>query len=285
MAAIRKADPVKALNRKGVMMLLLVGAAFAAIAVFAVAASRKTLIDDQFCLSLQPLPVSTVVIADFSDAPLDSQAEAVRRAVFHERDVLPHYGKLTLLTVNAEGPYEPGEHLSRCSPLPVQDANILNHTPSAVRQQWDRNFGAPIDRAIAAMIKAPESDSSPIMEAVTAASWRADWSPTQARRRLVLISDLMQHGPDGSLYQGDAVGLARTTSAKGAPPDLTGVEVEIVVLRRPGHLAVQTEVAEPFWVAWFTVRGAASVRFQGEREPRRASTALLQILSPQQTRP
>jgi hypothetical protein len=223
---------------------------------------------------------STVIVDDLSDAPLGSQREALLQAVLAERDRTPERGKLVLLSVNAASPFEPVERLALCSPLPERASNVMVHTPSKVRDRWRDDFGQPVEAAAAAASRSPGSAASPIVEAVSAAAWRPDWSASQEHRRLVIISDLLQHDPQGfSLYRQDVTAFTRAVLAHKAVPDLGGVEVEIVELKRPDQLARQAAMAEPFWVAWLTARGASEVRFQGEPRARRPDPELVRLLS------
>jgi hypothetical protein len=263
------------LDRKGLVMLLAAGVLAVLVAVAGVLVSRHPPVDRQFCPLTGSLPASVMVIADATDPFTESQASELSQTIAEARDDLPQFGKLTLLLVDPNRPYEPAEQVSLCSPLRARDANPINHNPERVAQRWDEAFGAPVTAAIATLTHVPASRTSPLLEAVTAASWRPDWSPATPHRKLIIISDLLAHDPgDFSLYQGDpAVTFPRSKLARDATPNLAGVEVEITVLHRPPYLMRQSEVAEPFWVSWLTARGAASVRFTGEARPRFPSSA------------
>lgn len=276
---------IRQANRRSVMMIVGTAAVLLVGGVATFANGSGTGVGGDSCASAAA-PRTTIALADMSDAPLPSQTGVLRQAVREEAEATPRHGRLTLFAINGGSAFEPREVISLCSPPHREDFSMLVRTPERAERRWRKGFGDPFEDAAIRIATAPGSAASPLIESITAATWQPYWSANQGHRRLVIVSDLFEHQPGGfSLYTGGAAAFARSTLAHQAAPDLSGVEVEIVTLRRPDLLARQAAVVEPFWVAWLTARGATSVRFSGEDRPRRADSALVQLLANPQPRP
>jgi hypothetical protein len=224
------------------------------------------------CRLDQRLESSVTIIVDTTDALTRLQASRLAAAVRDAREALPIHGRLTLLFLDADNPFDPREILSLCNPGSVRDLNPFTQTASRVERRWRASFEAPIDAAVEALTRAPTARRSPIIETIAAATARPDFDSRVPRRRLLVVSDLLQHEPGGySHYTGDLrwPRFAASRLADAAWADLTGVEVEIEYLRRPESARVQTEAHRAFWHEWFMRSGAASVRFLGAPAPLR----------------
>jgi hypothetical protein len=222
------------------------------------------------CRLDQRLESSVTIIVDTTDALTRLQASRLAAAVRDAREALPIHGKLTLLFLDAANPFDPREILSLCNPGSVRDLNPFTQTASRVQRRWRESFEAPIDAAVEALTRAPTARRSPIMETIAAATARPDFDSRVPRRRLLVVSDLLQHEPGGySHYTGDMRWQRFLSSrpAASAWADLAGVEVAIEYLRRPESARQQTDAHRAFWRDWFVWSGAASVRFLGAPAP------------------
>jgi hypothetical protein len=213
------------------------------------------------------LPVaSTVIMVDTSDELNDVQRKRVKATVGTERDRLPRGGRLTVLGLNPEKPWEPLEIVSACNPGTAADANPIFVTRSRTDKQWSAAFGAPIEAAIIRANSGPASPNSPIIATIAAALTRPDFDSRTPNRRLILISDMLEHqnGAYSQLKGGD---LWR--SYQSSPPgkrtvlDLRGTEVAIDYLARPQYAAVQGTRHREFWRRLFAESGATGVTFVG----------------------
>jgi hypothetical protein len=216
------------------------------------------------------LETSVTIIVDTTDPLTRLQASRLAAAVRDAREALPIHAKLTLLVLDAANPFDPHEILSLCNPGSVRDLNPFTQTASRVARRWRESFEAPIDAAVEALTRAPTAPRSPIIETIAAATARPDFDSRIPRRRLLVVSDLLQHEPGGySHYTGDVrwQRFASSRLAASAWADLAGVEVEIEYLRRPESARLQSDAHRAFWRDWFLRSGATSVRFFGAPEP------------------
>jgi hypothetical protein len=102
--------------------------------------------------------------------------------------------------------------------------------------------------------------ASPIVAGLRAVAADPDFGAEIPRRRLVLVSDLLEHDPRGfSLYVSDADYAGWRAQAPTGPPDLAHVDLRIVPLDRPDHAARQSAALEVFWPAFFDAADVQSV--------------------------
>ena len=79
-------------------------------------------------------------------------------------------------------------------------------------------------------------------------------------RRLVLVSDLLEHNPQGfSLYVPDANYAQWQAASPSGPPDLARVDLRIVPIDRPDHAERQAYAADQFWPAFFDAADVQTV--------------------------
>jgi hypothetical protein len=143
-------------------------------------------------------------------------------------------------------------------------ANPFYQNPDRIARVWKRDFANKLDQAVSALANAPTAERSPILDSIAAASWRRDFDRRIPNRRLIVVSDLLEYDPgDFSLYRkGNPWLRFRHSAVSGqAQAELSGVSVQIELLRRPAWLALQAGTVRAFWQQWLGQRGATSVEF------------------------
>jgi hypothetical protein len=237
------------------MIALMLGVVFA---LFAVVAFNQppSLMADTSCRMDRKDPAHTIILIDQSDPFNPNDLDWVYEFVDAEARALPKYGRLTILTPNAANPYEPKRIHFACSPGSAAEANPIFQNPKMVEQSWQSEFYAPLLEQVETALLDTRQPSSPLVEAVYAVSDRADFQPGDTSRRLVLVSDLMQHSDGFSFYRAGAdyeaflgSDLARMT------PRLDQVDVVARIVPRQIYDLPMAEV-KAFWRAYFDEAGA-----------------------------
>ncbi len=149
-------------------------------------------------------PAHTIVLIDQSDPFNPNDLDWVYEFVDAEARSLPKYGRLTVLTPNAADPYSPSVVFSNCTPGSVEDANPVFQNPQMIDDTWRDTFYQPLVTEVEAAMVTTRQSSSPLFEAVFAITDRADFQPEHGQRRIVLVSDLMQHSDGFSFYNAGA---------------------------------------------------------------------------------
>jgi len=126
------------------------------------------------------------------------------------------------------------------------EANPLISNPHQQRRQWLESFKAPLMRALEMAMSSDSADQSPIMESVQSVALTTLLTPEAkgAPRRLILVSDLLQHTDEFSFYKSipEFSSLSDNTNYAKLKTNLSGVDVELWVLRN--HTKDATALAD-----------------------------------------
>jgi len=233
--------------------------ALAVFSLFAVAAfnSPPALDGQTACRMDRKDPAHTIVLIDQSDPFNPNDLNWVHEFVDTEARSLPKYGRLTVLTPNASDPFNPSTVFSQCSPGSVEDANPIFQNPRMIDDTWRDTFYKPLVTEVEAVLVDTRQPSSPLSEAVYAIADRADFQKARKHRRVVLVSDLMQHSAEFSFYKTGADYIAFKESRLGDQiPDMSDVEVVARIVPRQNYDLPLSDV-KAFWRSYFETAGAA----------------------------
>ena len=212
---------------------------------------------DTNCRTDRKDPAHTILLIDQSDPFTENDLGWVQEFVDAEARTLPRYGRLTVMVPNAADPYDPNVIFAKCSPGSAEDANPILSNPRMVEDTWRDTFFHPLSSKIETALKDKRQPASPLSEALFAAADRADFQSGKKNRRLVLVSDLMQHSADYSFYKmGANYEAFGDTKLAGYMPTLDGVDVVARIVPRREYDLPLGEV-KTFWRAYFRNTGAA----------------------------
>ncbi len=201
-------------------------------------------------------PAHTVLLIDQSDPFNPNDLDWVYALVDAEARTLPRFGRLTVMTPNAADPFDPKVIYMACSPGSVEDANPVFQNPRMIDDIWRDTFYTPLKEKIEQAMLETRQPSSPLLEAVYSIADRADFQRTKKPRKIVMVSDLMQHSEAMSFYRSGA-GFDKLAETKLAErmPDMQGVEVAARIVPRQEYDLPMSEV-KAFWRAYFDQTGA-----------------------------
>ena len=161
------------------------------------------------------------------------------------------------------GPLEP--LLTVCNPGDPDEASELTRSPALIRRRLEERYRAPLERVFRDLLDRLQAPETPLMENVQAiavtqfSSRRYDG----LSKRLVLVTDLLQHSDNLSFYGGlpDYASFARSPGADALRTDLDGVEAEILLVQREIHESLggpRRVIA--FWERWVADQGGQVTR-------------------------
>ncbi|MGE3142091.1 MAG: hypothetical protein AB7L65_02110, partial [Hyphomonadaceae bacterium] len=219
--------------------------------------------DEQtLCRTDQPLAAHTIILVDATDKLEPRHRRLLRAVVRQEGQRLARYQRLTLLSLRADRPQEPRILFSLCNPGDGQSVNPLFQNTRLAQARWESAFGEALDRAVRRAAGARAASASPILAGLRAIAADPDFTADVSARRLVLVSDMLEFTPGGfSLYGPQADFTHWRAISPLSPPDLTGVQVRVAALDRPGHEAEQAHARDAFWAPYFDAAGARETRF------------------------
>ena len=201
-------------------------------------------------------PAHTILLIDQSDPFNTNDLGWVSEFMDEEARLLPKYGRLTVLTPNAAAPYDLIEVYSHCSPGSAEKANPVTQNPRMIEDAWRENFYAPLKASIEIVLTEKSQNASPLAEAIYSIGDRADFTADTQIRRLLIISDLMQHSEAFSFYRtgADFEAFSSTRLAEDIP-DLSHVSVTARIVPREIYDLPLSDV-KYFWSQYFTRTGA-----------------------------
>ena len=241
------------------LCLLLVAGAFAAAAW--VQAGKLEVDPETLCAVDRVLPGHVVFLIDKTDPLPERLVEELTSELHEVRRSLGSGERLSLFMIDERVEDHFSPLFSRCSPGRGDEANELYENPRMIQRVFDRAFGAPVEQALAELVKVTTAPRSPILEAIQLV---AAWPPFRdaQSRRLVVVSDLLQNVEELSHYREQApfAQLAGGAYLERVLPDLGGVDIRLRVVSRPVRTARERPLQDAdhaaFWRDYFAATGA-----------------------------
>jgi hypothetical protein len=220
----------------------------------AVPTDAKTL-----CPTKRPPSEIMVILLDVSDRFSAPQRLQLENQLARLRDSIPRFGLVEVYTVGHRRwrlttPYD-----RLCNPGTGAELNQMYQNPQLARKKWD-GFAAKLKEDIDKQMAARPMKTSPIFEAIQSTALRTFGKPVYdgLPKRLVIVSDLMQHVPRGlSMYQGVPPfdEFKKTDYFARVRSDLKGVSVLVYYLVRP-DVKQQDRKHLDFWDEYLEFQGA-----------------------------
>lgn len=251
-------------QRLGVVLLLVAGAGLGAIfGLKLYLQAQRTPIDPETLCPLAGGNAQVAILFDKTE-PYNRIQQRFLTRFFRELEAeLPVGARVSLFVVDADSPDRLGPVLSICNPGDGRDANALYENPARLQRRWRERFQAPLAAAIKDFMQPARSDRSPIMEMLQVIALTAFPAGTDAvPKRLIVVSDMLQHTPEWSHYRGqlDFRALQRSPYYQRVRTDLRGAEAQILYLRRDGAEAIQTKRHAYFWADYIeSIRGRTTL--------------------------
>jgi hypothetical protein len=236
----------------GGLAVLALGVLAAGAYVYATVAPTPTLDQSTLCPVDGPRAVA-VVLLDATDEIPEVAKREIRTVLVDMAETLPAY---ELLEIRLLDPKTPGGKsiFSRCNPGDGTGLSEYTANPRLARQRWLEGFRAPLDLALEEGFHALPGKTSPIMETIQRiAVERFTGRAVEAvPKSLVVISDMMQHGPDYSQYSGDlSFGRFKSSRAyKKVQTDLHGADVLVYYIQRQTGKPINSADHIKFWADW-----------------------------------
>lgn len=239
----------------GAVMLALGAFAYAGLALRPPPTDPATL-----CRTDRALAAHTIIFIDTSDRLEARHRRKLEAVAAQERARLGQYDRLTILRLDSRKPQEPRVLFSKCLPLPPDQANPFVQNPREVRARWEEDFAGALESALRSAQSSGPNRASPLLAGLRAVAADPDFGAEIPQRRLVVMSDMLEHDPDGfSLYAEGADFRRWRAMSPARPADLSRVAVRIVPIDRPDHVDRQNQALEHFWPDYFDAALAASV--------------------------
>jgi hypothetical protein len=219
-------------------------------------------VDEQTLCPVATGPVAeTVFLFDLTDPLTPAQNGQLRQQIESILDTAPLGTQFTMGVVSPD-PAHWGATDPLCKPRSDEDVTALTQNVALVQARYDDLFLTPLRAKIDGMIGATGADSSPIMESLQALlADTPGFATTSVPRRVIIVSDLLQHSDVMSFYRGeDWDSFAASTAFARLNRSLDGAEVLIFRIPRPVDRIDDPAIIDHFWLRYLDLQGAQAPR-------------------------
>lgn len=204
----------------------------------------------------------TAILIDATDSLDDAQIKsATERAADLIGNRLAVHEWTGVFVLDEENLILPSPRIALCNPGGGDECNPLFANCRDAAREFDEKFAAPVAAEIRALAGLPPDDRSPILEMIRAVSLDGGFDSTR-KRRLIIVSDMLQNTPAYSHYGGD-FNFSEWQKSDYARDflrlPLAETEVEIWYVKRAGLEHLQTHGHIEFWNQYFAATGARVV--------------------------
>lgn len=252
-------DTKKAVAIFSVGALLLGGLLFS----FTAAKSEADKIDhDNFCHKDQ-LPEIVAVLIDHTDSLNTIQKASLETRLWDLAGGVAKNGAIRFFSVDnvSNATLEP--NFTLCNPGSEKEVSEFTGNKRQARKRYKEKFANIIQKNLDDILTAKTADESPIMEAVqsvTVTSFLGEKNRSPVKK-LILISDLLEHTSKFSLYNGipDFEDYSKSDHWNAVKANMQGIDIQILYLNRGNdHQNAKLKV---FWQMYFLEQGAREVNF------------------------
>jgi hypothetical protein len=253
--------------------LLIVAAASASVAIWYqyVTAERPPTLDRTTYCPLSGPRAVTVLLLDTSDDLPEIGKREVQKYLLDRAEAVPTYG---LLDIRQLDPIALGGRVvfSRCNPGDGSNLSEFRGNPALANKHWREGFLAPLRQALSGGLAPQVSNTSPIMAAIQAIAvdrFTGRGAETMSKQ-LIVVSDLVEHGPAYSQYTGDLSyeRFRRSAAYNEFRTNLNGAAVSFFYVQRLTRKPLPSIEHIAFWQQWVrdnNGRFQEAVKLQGVR--------------------
>jgi hypothetical protein len=215
-----------------------------------------------FCPVNGDLPAHVVIVIDQSDPFASGDVQWVDRVITDVARRVPRGGRVSLMALRSDTPYDQEAVFTGCSPGSPALADPRYENPEMIRVAWETHLVNPLREHAAEILRdtAQPQPTSPLIEAITGIRDRADFQDEVRDRRIVILSDLVQNSADFSFFQSGVSWGAFQRSRLGGDDiaELEDVAIEIRLVPRRSDRFTDREL-RAFWRQFGEASGAEVV--------------------------
>lgn len=197
---------------------------------------------------------ATVILLDSSDVLPDVTRRELRTYLFDAATSVPEHGLLEIRLLDPNSPSGLAV-FSKCNPGDGADLDEFTGNPRLARKRWEDGFRKPLEAALdGSMGRESETQSSPILSTLQSISVDRFTGSRAASipKTLIVISDLIEHGPTYSQYSGDLSfeKFRKSDQYRRVKTDLNGAEVSFRYIQRVTRKPINSASHIQFWTDW-----------------------------------
>jgi len=209
------------------------------------------------------LSAVNVILIDRTDKITEIQATDIRKSLEEmATSSLPHE-KFRFYEIVSAAASELRPLLDVCNPGKIDDQTVAGklETTEISKRIFNERFIGTLKSVLERLLTMETQPDSPIMELIQAAVVQdIKHAPGGIPRRLIIVSDLMQHSTTYSQYKGlGEKAFFASQAYRRLATDLTGVDVRVLYIPRFSGGSTQPPGHREFWTRFFKELGSRSV--------------------------
>ncbi len=212
----------------------------------------KVKLDEYLCIRDATPPQHDIVLVDATDT-LSSANMRETRKLINDRILkqLPKNGRLTIISFTGDVDGFFNGTFTRCNP--GKDANQFYENPEKKAREWRNKFINVLDGFLTKLENIPTADSTPLLEVLQIISADSAFSPEIEKRRIFIISDLLQSHGGVSFYKSNLnfENEMKKSYFSELEIDLKGVEIILLQVERTAQKDFQGKKQRDFWKGLF----------------------------------
>lgn len=213
-----------------------------------------------FCRKDKPTAITAILI-DHTDNINPTQKAALEVRLWEVAQSIPKNSMIKVYSVRDTSKKILAPDIELCNPGNGKDSNNITGNTDLANKRYEDKFKKPISEILDRVVSASTSQQSPIMESVQSVAITSFVGEERgvAKKKLILVSDLLEHTEKFSLYNKDIPDFAvykESSHWRFVKADLKNVDVEIYMLRRDGQDLLQNNKLIGFWTEFFVNQGA-----------------------------
>lgn len=197
----------------------------------------------------------TVILIDHTDNLNAIQRASLERRLWEVASSVPKNSLFKVYTVGntEDNPLVPV--LEKCNPGDEGSVSRVSGNPEFTKRKYESEFKNPIQNVLNKVIVDQGDNVSPIMESLQSLSVTSfiEEKYRKSEKRLILVSDLLQHSKGFSVYKEfpDFSALKNTAYWRSVKADFDNVDVKIYFLNRRNAGSLQTARLLRLWSDYF----------------------------------
>ena len=259
MASRKRSKKAKS-DKVGYVLIAVVVAVLVAIAVFIVM-NRGVEVDKESMCRSDGAFDRHIVVVDMTDNYNSIQVQQIKHIIEQIVSGLSISEQIQLYFINNTLPSEMKAEIALCNPGDGTGKSEIYSNPKLFKKRWDERFNKPLHAKMRDFSGDYTSSKSPILETIQAVNNIAIPYVREEDRRykITLISDMIQNSEDLSFFKTRLSSLAHFVDSPGynkTRTDLSGVDFDIVIVRRDKYESLQSRDYIDFWVEVLTSMSA-----------------------------
>lgn len=256
-------------NRKhDIGAMLLFGVAIVSIGtffyLFSAAKSDQMSIDEHNCKA-KNIPEIIAVVIDYTDSINAIQKASLEKYLQDIAYTMSKNGKLKFYSVQDMNNGTLDAELEVCNPGNEDGVSEWTGNKKLARKKYEEQFTSQIEKQLNMLLTAKTANSSPIMRSLQSVyvTNMKGHDVEHSKKKLILVSDLLEHTDAFSMYNGvpDFNAFEKTAYWSQVKADMNNTDVELLFLNRASAYKLQTPDLKLFWQYYFLNQGANSVKF------------------------